>query len=668
MDIKQEAMTKTPVVLRNGWLFLFDFALLNGAYFLTNLFKRGGFGLPDGYTALLVLFYICWLCSSIITRKFEIQDVLSFRDGVFCIVKSSLYMVYFLSFAIVLSGASQLSRGQIFASCLVFFLFECMTWWLYASRAGDKSADDREPEKQVVAEKGTKGSFSISLFWMDAFLMVLAFFIANWAKRGQISLLPGYDKLFLILIGLWFTISLATDKFRDNARQSMYYSIVQWSKAGMIMLALMAVAVFGFRLFYFSRFQAFVPFVLLMGFEVCALWLYARWKKEKVRTRDVESVESVKKILDQEEIATDIDVNTLREQLMMPVREKLKARLGDKNAGLFEFVDAHVPLDEILCMEAVADNSRKIFSLTNEKMPVRLLLNLRKINDERRVNKYFLDIYQTLLPGGYFICRAHTIVTRKEWLHSKFKASRMAELAVFIDFCIHRVMPKLPFVKKVYFAVTKGKGRVISRAEVLGRVSFCGFEIVAEKVINRRLCVIARKVKTPAVNANPTYGPFVTLNRVGFNNEVVKVYKFRTMHPYSEYLQQYVFDLAGLQKGGKLENDFRTTEWGHIMRKLWLDELPMLYNWIKGELQIVGVRPLSFQYFSMYDKELQDLRGLVKPGLVPPFYVDMPETFEEIVESEKRYIRAFLKNPVKTQVVYFWKAFVNICFRGARSK
>ncbi|MCP3889240.1 MAG: sugar transferase, partial [Desulfobulbaceae bacterium] len=140
------------------------------------------------------------------------------------------------------------------------------------------------------------------------------------------------------------------------------------------------------------------------------------------------------------------------------------------------------------------------------------------------------------------------------------------------------------------------------------------------------------------------------------------------MHPYSEYLQAYVYKMAGLKKGGKLENDFRLTGWGKVMRKLWVDELPMLFNWVKGDLQLVGVRPLSMQYFSLYDKELQEMRGLVKPGLVPPFYADLPETFEEICESEKRYIAAFLKNPLKTQVIYFFKAFRNIVLRGARSK
>ena len=170
------------------------------------------------------------------------------------------------------------------------------------------------------------------------------------------------------------------------------------------------------------------------------------------------------------------------------------------------------------------------------------------------------------------------------------------------------------------------------------------------------------------MDKSPTYGPIVQLKRSGFEGKTVQIYKFRTMHPYSEYLQQYIYDNQGLQKGGKIENDFRTTSWGKTMRKLWLDELPMLYNWIKGDLGFIGVRPLSFHFLSLYDQELQDLRKKVKPGLVPPFYADLPVTFEEICESERRYIKAFLERPIRTQMIYSFKAFFNIVIKGARSQ
>ena len=151
------------------------------------------------------------------------------------------------------------------------------------------------------------------------------------------------------------------------------------------------------------------------------------------------------------------------------------------------------------------------------------------------------------------------------------------------------------------------------------------------------------------------------------NGQPITVYKFRTMHPYSEFLQKYIYEKNSLQVGGKLNNDFRVTGWGKIMRKYWLDELPMLYNWIRGELKIVGVRPLSHQYLSLYSEDLKQKRRLVKPGLIPPFFVDMPKTFEEICDSEERYINAYENNPIKTQWTYFWKALSNIVFKGARS-
>ncbi len=292
---------------------------------------------------------------------------------------------------------------------------------------------------------------------------------------------------------------------------------------------------------------------------------------------------------------------------------------------------------------------------------------MHKINDSWRLNAHFLQLHQMLLPGGYVTGYAHTIKTHYDWIYARFPRP-MAHGVYALDFLIHRVVPKLPGVQKVYFAVTRGKNRVISRAEILGRLCFCGFDIVDTREIDNRFYFIARKVKTASLDKSPTFGPLVALKRSGFGGEVVKTYKFRTMHPYSEYLQQYMVDQNGLQKGGKIENDFRLTTWGKVMRKLWLDELPMFYNWFRGDFGLVGVRPLSFQYLSMYDKELQELREKVRPGLVPPFYADLPETVEEICDSERRYIKAFLANPIRTQFRYFIKSFINIVFKGARSK
>ena len=140
------------------------------------------------------------------------------------------------------------------------------------------------------------------------------------------------------------------------------------------------------------------------------------------------------------------------------------------------------------------------------------------------------------------------------------------------------------------------------------------------------------------------------------------------MHPYSEYLQSYMFEKNGTSNGDKINNDFRVSKMGMILRRLWIDELPMIINLIKGDLKIVGVRPLSISKYKMYPKEAQEARVKCKPGLVPPFYVDLPESFEGLVQSEMVYLEKYKKSPFLTDVHYFFKALYNIFFKGARSK
>jgi lipopolysaccharide/colanic/teichoic acid biosynthesis glycosyltransferase len=139
------------------------------------------------------------------------------------------------------------------------------------------------------------------------------------------------------------------------------------------------------------------------------------------------------------------------------------------------------------------------------------------------------------------------------------------------------------------------------------------------------------------------------------------------MHAYSEYLQAYVFQLNNLQEGGKFSNDFRVTTLGRIFRKLWIDELPMLINLLRGDLKVVGVRPLSQHYFNLYSRELQEKRIKYKPGLVPPFYADLPKTLQEIMDSEMKYLEQYEQHPIITDIKYFFKAFYNIIFKRARS-
>ncbi|NMP04259.1 sugar transferase [Pseudoalteromonas arctica] len=93
-----------------------------------------------------------------------------------------------------------------------------------------------------------------------------------------------------------------------------------------------------------------------------------------------------------------------------------------------------------------------------------------------------------------------------------------------------------------------------------------------------------------------------TQNRPGLNGKVFKMMKFRTM-------------LDGKDKHGNLlPDDERMTKFGAFLRSTSLDELPGLFNVLKGDMSLVGPRPLLVQYLPLYNTE-QARRHDVRPGI-----------------------------------------------------
>ena len=303
------------------------------------------------------------------------------------------------------------------------------------------------------------------------------------------------------------------------------------------------------------------------------------------------------------------------------------------------------------------------------KTRTRVFVQKRSLNLIRHLNTLLNRANETLEDGGYLWCHTRTASLKRRLMMAKYPWG-INYLLFTIHFLWHRVIPKMNMTKSLYFWVTKGRNRTFNRVEVLGRMYRAGFEVVDEEFRHGEFFVLARKVKAPIWDDVPSGSPLIKLKRVGKDRQLIGVYKLRTMYSYSEYLQPYVYEHNHLQKGGKFADDYRVTPWGRWMRKLWIDELPMFINFFKGELKLVGVRPLSRHYFSLYTPEMQELRTRVKPGLLPPFYYEKqsPKTLEEVQASERRYVEACLKHPVLTDIRYFFGTIWNIIFRGKRSK
>lgn len=333
--------------------------------------------------------------------------------------------------------------------------------------------------------------------------------------------------------------------------------------------------------------------------------------------------------------------------------------------AVWEFVKPYLPGSRNKIFFIATSTRFNILNQEDESFEA--VINIKRVNDVRYLNKFFEAINAKLEMGGIYINSVETYRIRKQRILKRFPWGINWMLYSF-DVLFRRVFPKLPISKKLYFYMTQGHNRVLSKAETFGRLYSCGFEVIAEEQIEKDLYFVARKTREPYFDYSPTYGALIRLKRYGKGGKLFGVYKARTMHAYSEYLQEYVYKMNSLDEGGKFKDDFRVTTLGRFLRKFWLDELPMMINLLKGDMKLVGVRPLSRHYFSLYDEHVRERRLKYKPGLVPPYYADMPKTLEEIMASEMRYLDAYDKNPILTDFKYFWKAWYNIFIKRARSK
>jgi undecaprenyl phosphate N,N'-diacetylbacillosamine 1-phosphate transferase len=136
----------------------------------------------------------------------------------------------------------------------------------------------------------------------------------------------------------------------------------------------------------------------------------------------------------------------------------------------------------------------------------------------------------------------------------------------------------------------------IYRRFIKGLMDFI-LSLIAILVLSPVLVIVAILVKTKL--GSPI---LFKQKRPGINEKIFMMYKFRTMTDERD------------NNGELLPDSVRLTKFGMFLRSTSLDELPELFNIIKGDMSIIGPRPLLVQYLSLYN-EHQNRRHEVKPGL-----------------------------------------------------
>lgn len=129
--------------------------------------------------------------------------------------------------------------------------------------------------------------------------------------------------------------------------------------------------------------------------------------------------------------------------------------------------------------------------------------------------------------------------------------------------------------------------------------------------------------------------------RNGYKGRIFKMYKFRSMVSNAEQLLKELGDQNEvIGHMFKMKNDPRITRVGRIIRKTSIDELPQLFNVLKGDMSIVGPRPPIVREVVNYDA-WHTLRLSVKPGLTGLWQVSGRSElgFDEMVRLDLKYIR-----------------------------
>ena len=137
-------------------------------------------------------------------------------------------------------------------------------------------------------------------------------------------------------------------------------------------------------------------------------------------------------------------------------------------------------------------------------------------------------------------------------------------------------------------------------------------------------------------------GPsFFVQERVGLNKRRFRLYKFRTMVADAEQRQREIEHLNEASGAVfKIRNDPRLTPVGKFLRKSSIDELPQLFNVLKGDMSLVGPRPLPVRDYKGFDQDWQRRRFSVRPGITCLWQINGRSslTFEKLMELDMEYI------------------------------
>jgi exopolysaccharide biosynthesis polyprenyl glycosylphosphotransferase len=178
--------------------------------------------------------------------------------------------------------------------------------------------------------------------------------------------------------------------------------------------------------------------------------------------------------------------------------------------------------------------------------------------------------------------------------------------------------------------------------------SIIGWQVMIKRMMDVLLSLFLLVIFSPVLLASALLikssspGPvFFVQERVGLNKRRFRLYKFRTMHVYAEKRQTALEQLNEVDGPVfKIRNDPRIFPAGRFLRRFSIDELPQIINVLKGDMSIVGPRPLPVRDFNGFSQDWHRRRFSVRPGLTCIWQVNGRSniSFEQWMQMDMEYI------------------------------
>jgi len=403
----------------------------------------------------------------------------------------------------------------------------------------------------------------------DLLVTILAFLLAYWirdvfSKGNPVSFLSHVALLPLIL-AIWSFFLVYFGAYRSPRESTLFdygWAVVRAVLTG---LALLFTLLFIFRIIYVSRaiviMFAFLDSVALLGIRLWVVWYFRRSLR---------------------------DGNSYLQVLIIGTgnRAVRLSKVLQQNSEWGLHIVGHLDSDKTLVGTRVSD--AEVLGVVDD---------ISSILKEHVIDEVILAIPRAMIPNVEKIAYA-----------CEEEGVRFRVMADVFDVQVARMelveFGGLPLLTLYPVARDEWKDFLKRMLDLVISVSSLPVLLPLTAAI-----AIAIKLDSP--------GPvFFIQQRVGLNKRLFPMFKFRTMVDGSDRMQKE-FEHMNEAKGPifKIANDPRITRVGGFLRRKSLDEFPQIFNVIRGEMSLVGPRPMSIRDVDLFDQGIQRKRFSVKPGI-----------------------------------------------------